>query len=342
MKSSGSVGVIAVRIFIGYFLPGVVQRVQMLTYIDVHLRYTLPAIVALALIARPFVDRSEVFKFAVISSIALAYTTPWDNYIIYNGAWTYPADRVLAVVGYVPVEEYAFFVLQTVLTGLWTLLCVRWSTPCSNFNYDERSHRLIRWTPIGAMVAITAVGYRMAVPGQPTFYLGCILIWVCPVLLFMWFGGGNYFVRKIVSSSVAIIVPTVYLCWVDRIAIRDDVWHIEEATSLNVFVVEHLPVEEAFFFFATNLIIVMGMNCYDKARGMAETYTVEFPLRFSPSWKFVSQMFWVFVTPECSMPSIVANDIKTSTDIINVASKSFSTASYLFPSGKLLFKSLRR
>lgn len=308
----------------------------MLTYVDVHFLYTLPVIVALALICRPFVSRSEVFKIGFISTLALVYTTPWDNYIIYHGAWTYPADRVWTVVGYVPVEEYAFFVIQTVLTGLWTLLCTRWSTPCLCFNYDKRSHLLIRWIPIGAMVAITAVGYRIAVPGQPTFYLGCILGWVCPVLAFMWFGAGNYFVRKIVSSTVAITVPTVYLCWVDRIAMRDNVWHIDEASSLNVFVADHLPVEEALFFFVTNVMIVLGMSGYDKARGMTETYTFNFPLRFSPSWKFVSQMFWAFVTPECSTPSIVADDIKTSTEIINAASKSFSTASYLFPSGMVI------
>jgi len=53
--------------------------------------------------------------------MALAYTTPWDNALIANGVWTYPAQRVLGVVlGVVPIEEYGFFVLQTILAGLLT------------------------------------------------------------------------------------------------------------------------------------------------------------------------------------------------------------------------------
>jgi lycopene beta-cyclase len=60
---------------------------------------------------------------AAICCIALIYTTPWDNLLILNGVWTYPPQRVLNIVlGVVPLEEYSFFVLQTVLTSLFALL----------------------------------------------------------------------------------------------------------------------------------------------------------------------------------------------------------------------------
>lgn len=307
----------------------------MLTYIDVHLKYILPVIGILTLLTRPFINRSEIFKIVFISVLALTYTTPWDNYIIYKGAWTYSPKRVLAVVGYVPIEEYMFFIIQTVLTSLWTLLCVRWSTPCFKFNYDKYSYQMIRWIPISLLSITTVVGYIISIPGQNTFYLGCILCWVCPVLIFMWYGGGNFFVKNLIPSSVAIIVPTLYLCWIDQMAIRNNVWNISEPTSLNIFVVDNLPIEEAFFFFITNVIIVLGVTCYDKARGIMVTYTLEFPQRFSVSWVFIKQMFRAFVTSEYSMPFIVTQDIKKSLDVLRVASKSFSTASYLFQAGKI-------
>jgi len=58
--------------------------------------------------------------------VALVYTTPWDNLLILNGVWTYPPARVLNITfGVVPIEEYSFFVLQTLLVGLFTLALLR-------------------------------------------------------------------------------------------------------------------------------------------------------------------------------------------------------------------------
>ena len=60
-----------------------------------------------------------------LSLVALVYTAPWDNFLIASGVWSYPASRVLPVhVGMVPVEECAFFVLQTILASLVTLRLV--------------------------------------------------------------------------------------------------------------------------------------------------------------------------------------------------------------------------
>ena len=52
--------------------------------------------------------------------LAVAYTTPWDNYLVATGVWYYNPDLVTGLVlGYVPIEEYTFFVLETILSGLW-------------------------------------------------------------------------------------------------------------------------------------------------------------------------------------------------------------------------------
>lgn len=308
----------------------------MLTYIDVHLIYTLPVIGLLILIVWPFINRSEVLKIITISTVAVIYTTPWDSYVIYNGAWTYPPERVLAVIGIVPIEEYMFFVIQSVMTTLWTLLCVRWTIPCFSFNYNKSSYNLIRWIPILLLSIITVMGYKLAIPGQNTFYMGCILCWACPVLIFMWYGAGNFFVKKIVPSLIAIIVPTVYLWRVDQIALKNNIWHISESASLNIFFIDDLPVEEAFFFFVTNLFIVLAVHCCDKARGMMDTYSFQFPLKFGITWNFIYQMFSAFTTSECSMPSIVTEDIRTCADVLNIASKSFSTAGMFFQAGKAI------
>ena len=52
--------------------------------------------------------------------LAVIYTTPWDNYLVATGVWYYNPELVTGlVIGYVPIEEYTFFVLETILAGLW-------------------------------------------------------------------------------------------------------------------------------------------------------------------------------------------------------------------------------
>src|SRR5512134_2281147 len=52
--------------------------------------------------------------------LAVVYTTPWDNYLVATGVWYYNPELVTGwVIGYVPIEEYTFFILETILSGLW-------------------------------------------------------------------------------------------------------------------------------------------------------------------------------------------------------------------------------
>ncbi|KAE9527286.1 hypothetical protein AGLY_012984 [Aphis glycines] len=306
----------------------------MLTYTDIHLLYILPAVGILTLITLPFINRWETSKIVIITAVALIYTTPCYNYSISNRARSYSPGRVKAVVGNVPVEEYLSVVLQTVLTSLWALLCLRWRLPFLNFNHDQRSYQLIRWIPILLLSVAVAVGFKIAVPGQKTFYLGSILYWASPVIMLMWYGAGNYFVRNIKLSFMAIVIPTIYLLWVNRIALKENVWHLNKATSLNVIAMNGLPLEEVLFTVITTTMVVLAGTCYDKAYGMIVTFSLIFPHQFSISWKFISQMYRAFETPEYSMPSIVTEDLKKCIEVLN-SSSTFDTSNYLFHIDKL-------
>ena len=53
---------------------------------------------------------------------AVVWTTPWDNYLVATGVWYYDPRLVTGItLGWVPIEEYTFFVVQTLITGLWLL-----------------------------------------------------------------------------------------------------------------------------------------------------------------------------------------------------------------------------
>lgn len=72
--------------------------------------------------------RARWWQVAVALTILLAllYTTPWDNYLVATRVWYYDPARVWNIVlGYVPLEEYLFFVLQTILGALVTLALLK-------------------------------------------------------------------------------------------------------------------------------------------------------------------------------------------------------------------------
>lgn len=79
-----------------------------LHYTRFHLLITVPPLGLLYLASRPFSTSLDHAKLVLLPIIAFVWTTPWDNELVRNGAWWYPKSCVLARIGYVPVEEYAF------------------------------------------------------------------------------------------------------------------------------------------------------------------------------------------------------------------------------------------
>ena len=52
--------------------------------------------------------------------IVYAATSPWDNMAVKWGLWGFDPERIWGVkLGWLPLEEYLFFGLQTLLVGLW-------------------------------------------------------------------------------------------------------------------------------------------------------------------------------------------------------------------------------
>jgi len=301
---------------------------------DINLKCTLPVIGVLALIARPFLCRMEITKIVFINIVALLYTTLFYNYTIPNGARTYSPEKISTFIGNVPVDEYISLILQIVLISLWAYLCVRWKHPCLNFNHDIQSYQTIRWAPILLLSVTTAIGYGLAVPGKQTFNLGSIMCWSSPAILVMWYGAGNYFVKHLIPSSLAIVIPTLYLLLINWIALEENIWYLNKITNLNISVINGLPLEEALFTLITTAMIVLAGVCYDKAYGMIITFSLIYPHQFSFSKNFIGQMYKAFAASEYTMPSIVTDDLKYCIKLLD-SSNLFGTSIYLFHTGKL-------
>lgn len=205
----------------------------------------------------------------LIAVIAFAYTTPWDNYLVYSGVWSYGEDRVLGALFYVPYEEYLFFLTQPVMTGLW----MRWLL---SRDLDAGRPSATRVPPMLWVipVALSAAGAALLVSGfEKGTYLGLILAWAFPVVGGLALFSGRAVVSRRRTVLWAIAAPTVYLWVADRLAIGNGIWSIDEATSLG-FNPLGLPIEEAVFFLVTNILVVFGLVTFLFGRGTAPKPTI--------------------------------------------------------------------
>jgi lycopene beta-cyclase len=162
---------------------------------------------------------------AVHVIIALTYTTPWDNYLVATGVWYYNPNLVAGIVfGYVPIEEYTFFIVQTILVGLWWwFLARRLSLPApETFQRDRKLVYRSTGILIAAWLFFTA---QFFFAGDEWNYLGIIFFWALPPIIPQFLFGADilWHYRKLVFW--AIFVPGLYLSLTDIIALNATTWY---------------------------------------------------------------------------------------------------------------------
>jgi putative membrane protein len=98
------------------------------TYAEFHLYTNLPALLLLLWLTRGMMTRAHWLAIAGVALVATAAATPWDNIAVHRGIWGFDWDRATPVeipfrgVTYrLPAEEYAFFVIESVLVSLFAI-----------------------------------------------------------------------------------------------------------------------------------------------------------------------------------------------------------------------------
>ncbi|GAB4579753.1 MAG: lycopene cyclase domain-containing protein [Anaerolineales bacterium] len=206
--------------------------------------------------------------------IAVVYTTPWDNYLVATGVWWYDPDLVTGfVIGWVPIEEYTFFVLQPIMVGLWLAWWARPLTPGPSPAEEgrralsphlplppEKGGQRWRWGGLGVagLVWLIAVGI-LAAGWKPGTYLGLELGWALPPVMLQLAFGGDILRRHWKLTLLGVIPPTLYLSAMDSLAIFSGTWTIDPAQSTGIMLGGVLPVEEFVFFLLTNVLVTCGL-----------------------------------------------------------------------------------
>jgi lycopene cyclase domain-containing protein len=232
-----------------------------MNYLVFHLVFLIPPLLLLLLRrrGRGGVHPREALLLGAIAAIALVYTTPWDNYLVWSGVWSYGQDRVLGTIGYVPVEEYLFFLLQPLLAGLWLYEVLATAPPGSPGAAPMRRDTRARVGGTLVYAATAAAGVVLLQRGGDAgTYLGLILAWAAPVLTLQWVYAGPLIWHQRRALLLGVAVPTIYLCFADAVAIHLGIWTISEHHTLGA-AFGPLPLEEAVFFLVTTLLVVQGL-----------------------------------------------------------------------------------
>jgi lycopene cyclase domain-containing protein len=202
---------------------------------------------------------NEENTLALHSTIALTYTTIWDNYLVASEVWGYDPKRVTGItIGWVPIEEYSFFVLQPLMVGSWLQLAARF-IPVDNSPYTRRMEgRLAATGVLGVIWAVSTIDLFRG--SKRRKYLDLILAWALPPVMLQVAFGGDILWRHRRLVAAGLLPASAYLGWADSQAIGEGIWHISPKQTVGIDVIPKLPLEEFLFFFMTNVLLIFGIT----------------------------------------------------------------------------------
>ncbi len=232
-----------------------------MSYLSFLLYFLIPPICGVIILTwfRGNLSRLNLMGIFIMALIALVYTTPWDNYLIMRGVWSYPVGAVLGVIGYVPLEEYTFMMLQTCLAGLvWFSFCPGQNLPRLRFS----------WIGFIGGIVVGLLGLLCMLQDSGT-YAGLILIWAFPPLVLQWGLGLSALLHSFKPLLLLWFMLTLYLCLADSYAISQGIWTLALDTRTG-WEIGNLPLEEALFFAVTNLFVLQGLTLWQSWRKLEQ------------------------------------------------------------------------
>ncbi len=297
-----------------------------MTYLQFHLVFTLPPLLLLSVLtwrawSAGRVPRAGLVALGLHVLLALVYTTPWDNYLVARGVWGYGAGRVLFTLGWVPFEEYLFFIIQTLITGFWVLLLQRRR---SMYELATAPGNGVRLRVVGVLLWLgLAASGVLALGTERGTYYGLITAWAAPVLALQWGIGGDVLVSRWRLLLPGFALPTLYRWLADRLALSAGIWWISPQLSTGVHVLG-LPLEEALFFLLTNLLVVFGMLLAAESAVLTRLLA----LRRVSWWRAVLALWAVSMVPTPLFPERFALFAYLSTGLLALGVFGYAYARY--------------
>ena len=232
-----------------------------MSYLRFHLIFNIPLLVLLAAITGPNPWFTEEFIAGGLVLLAvMIFTTPWDNLAAKWGIWGFPREKYSLRIGYLPVEEYAFFLLQSVNV----MLAIR-----------ALFHFVPNWASGQGVLIGKGTLYCLAVSVLPWLFIGfqlrwlrkrggpCVnyavhLAWFLPVIYGQWVLAPFLFLSHAGLLATVTFAFGIYYTLADIVAVRAGTWHFDEKQITGVKLAGLLPWEEIAFFFLTSLLVAQS------------------------------------------------------------------------------------
>ncbi len=233
-----------------------------MTYFKFHLIFNLPLLLLGAVLAGPGFWTGPVLTSAgLVLLLVMIFTTPWDNYAVAKGIWGFPRERFSLKIWHLPIEEYAFFIIESVQVMWLTYWLLGFFPEMQSWASIPMSHP-VAW---GSTVILLLAWILVGLWGRKRFhalsrghYAWHLLFWFVPVIVLQWaVAGETIFPRWPVIALVTALVGT-YLSVADYIAIDKGIWHFDQKQITGLKIGKKMPWEEAAFFYLTAFLVAQS------------------------------------------------------------------------------------
>jgi lycopene beta-cyclase len=232
-----------------------------MTYLRFHLIFNLPLLILLAALSgmAPWtIEEAEALGLVLLA--VMIFTAPWDNLAAKWGIWGFPREKYSLRLGHLPVEEYAFFLLQSMNVMLAVRALFRFFPDWQTGQETE----LGEWTLICLAVSVipwifVAVQLRwLRRKAGPRVNYAVHLAWFLPVIYAQWILAPPLFWGHAGLLVLVTAAFGVYYTLADLAAVRAGTWFFDEKQITGVKLGGILPWEEIAFFFLTSLLVAQS------------------------------------------------------------------------------------
>jgi putative membrane protein len=232
-----------------------------MTYLRFHLIFNLPLLILLAALTGPVPwTAGEAGALGFVLLAVMVFTAPWDNFAAKRGIWGFPREKYSLRIGYLPVEEYAFFLLQSVNV----ILAVR---ALFHFfpDWQTGQETAIGWITLICLAAsvipwafVVIQLRRLRRKAGPRVNYAVHLAWFLPVIYTQWILDPQLFIGHAGLLALVTAAFGVYYTLADLAAVRAGTWFFDEKQITGVKLGGLLPWEEIAFFFLTSLLVAQS------------------------------------------------------------------------------------
>jgi lycopene cyclase domain-containing protein len=226
------------------------------TYGLFHVLFTLPLLVLLTFWAAPWGwGAPKWLALSAVLAVVMVFTSVWDNYAVARRIWDFAPGRFWRRILWLPVEEYAFFWIQSLQVIFFVDgMLQRWPGVESSAQSLQAAlpwcgGLLLGWAGVGLLF------HRRWGDGTRGHYAWHLLFWFVPILALQWIIGWGILGPRAGFLLAPTLLIGTWLVYADVRAVQHGIWFFDEKQITGHKLLRILPWEEIAFFYLTSLLV---------------------------------------------------------------------------------------